>query len=151
MGTYQPKATDIVREWHVIDAKDLVLGQVATQAAHLLRGKHKPTWVPHMDVGDNVIIVNSDALDISLRKGSDKMYHFHSGYPGGLRSRNLDDMMAKDSTKVLELAIAGMLPHGRLGRQMAKKLFVYSGPDHPHAGQKPTPFVIASKKKEVNA
>jgi large subunit ribosomal protein L13 len=151
MGTYQPKASDIVREWHVIDAKDLVLGHVSTQAAHLLRGKHKPTWVPHMDVGDNVIIVNAAALDITPRKAADKMYHFHSGYPGGLRSMNLDQMMQRNPAKVLELAIKGMLPHGRLGRAMASKLYVYAGPDHPHAAQNPQPFVIASKKAQASA
>ncbi len=151
MGTYQPKATDIVREWHVIDAKGLVLGKVATEAAHLLRGKHKPMWVPHMDVGDNVIIINASELDISIRKGEDKNYYFHSGYPGGLRSMTLQDMMKKDPREVVELAIKGMLPHGRLGRQMIKKLHVYRGAEHPHAAQKPIPFEIKSKKDKVSA
>lgn len=151
MGTYQPKASEVTREWHVIDAKDLVLGKVATQAAHLLRGKHKPTWVPHMDVGDNVIIINASALDIPIKKGEQNEYHFHSGYPGGLRSLTLDQMMKKDSTRVVELAVKGMLPHGRLGRAMIKKLHVYAGETHPHASQKPQPFVIESKKEATNA
>ena len=146
MKTYQPKADDIVREWHVIDAQGLVLGHVSTQAAHLLRGKHKPTWVPHMDVGDNVIIINADKLDVSVRKGQAKNYYFHSGYPGGLRSATLEEMMEKDPTKVLELSIAGMLPHGRLGRAMVKKLHVYTGDSHPHEAQQPKEFTITPKK-----
>ncbi len=151
MGTYQPKAADIVREWHVIDAKDLVLGQVATHAAHLLRGKHKPMWVPHMDVGDNVIIVNADKLDISVRKSQDKNYYFHSGYPGGLKSSTLGEMMIKNPTKVLELAITGMLPHTRLGNAMASKLHIYAGEEHPHQAQQPKPFTIKTNKAKANA
>lgn len=151
MGTYQPKASDIVREWHLVDAKDLVLGHVSTHVAHLLRGKHKPTWVPHMDVGDNVIIINADKLDISLRKLEDKNYHFHSGYPGGLRSATLGEMMEKNPAKVLELSIAGMLPNGRLGRQMIKKLHVYAGENHPHAAQQPKPYTFKSNKESVKA
>lgn len=120
MGTYQPKASDIVHDWLVIDAQDLVLGHVSTHAAHLLRGKHKPTWVPHMDTGDNVIIINAAKLDISQRKLLDKEYHFHSGYPGGLRTLTLEQMMQRNPAKVLELSIKGMLPNGRLGRAMAE-------------------------------
>ena len=148
MGTYQPKASEIEREWLVIDAADHILGRVATHAAHLLRGKHKPTWVPHMDNGDNIIIINADKLDYSVRKGLDKKYNFHSGFPGGLRTLSLDQMMAKNSAKVIELAIEGMLPHGRLGRQMVGKLHVYKGADHPHIAQDPKPFVIESQKPE---
>jgi large subunit ribosomal protein L13 len=147
MGTYQPKASDIVRDWHIIDADGLVLGQIATRAAHLLRGKHKPTWVPHMDSGDNVIVINASKLDISARKLEDKDYNFHSGFPGGLRTLNLEQMMKRNPEKVIELAVAGMLPHGRLGRQMVKKLYVYASGEHPHAAQKPQPYVIESKKK----
>ena len=148
MGTYQPKASEIEREWLVIDAADQILGRVATHAAHLLRGKHKPTWVPHMDNGDNIIIINADKLDYSVRKGLDKKYNFHSGFPGGLRTLSLDQMMAKNYAKVIELAIEGMLPHGRLGRQMVGKLHVYKGADHPHIAQDPKPFVIESQKPE---
>lgn len=154
MGTYQPKASEIEREWLVIDAADHVLGRVATHASHLLRGKHKPTWVPHMDSGDNVIIINADKLDYSVRKGLDKKYNFHSGFPGGLRTLSLDQMMAKDSTKVIELAIKGMLPTGRLGRQMIDKLHVYKGAEHPHQAQAPKEFAIKSQKpadKKVKA
>ncbi|MBP9115505.1 MAG: 50S ribosomal protein L13 [Acidimicrobiia bacterium] len=154
MGTYQPKASEIQREWLVIDAADHVLGRIATQAAHLLRGKHKATWVPHMDCGDNIIIINSDKIDFSVRKGLDKKYNFHSGYPGGLRTLSLDQMMEKDSRKVIELAITGMLPHGRLGRTMIEKLHVYKGSEHPHIAQDPKPFVIESQKpadKKVKA
>lgn len=151
MGTYQPKASDIVREWHLIDATGLVLGQVSTRAAHLLRGKHKPMWVPHMDVGDHVVIINADKLDVSIRKAEDKNYYFHSGYPGGLRSTTLGEMMEKSPEKVLELSIKGMLPHTRLGNAMATKLHVYAGNEHPHAAQKPKPFVIESNKEQINA
>ena len=151
MGTYQPKAQDIVREWLVIDAKDMVLGQVATHAATLLRGKHKPMWVPHMDVGDNVIIINAEKLDISIRKSEDKNYYFHSGYPGGLKSSTLGELMEKNPAKVLELAITGMLPHTRLGSAMASKLHVYAGDTHPHQAQQPKPFVIKSNKAKANA
>jgi large subunit ribosomal protein L13 len=154
MGTYQPKASEIEREWLVIDAADHVLGRVATHASHLLRGKHKPTWVPHMDSGDNVIIINADKLDFTVRKGLDKKYNFHSGFPGGLRTLSLDQMMAKDSTKVIELAIKGMLPTGRLGRQMIDKLHVYKGAEHPHQAQAPKEFAIKSQKpadKKVKA
>ena len=154
MGTYQPKASEIEREWLVIDAADHVLGRVATHASHLLRGKHKPTWVPHMDSGDNVIIINADKLDFTVRKGLDKKYNFHSGFPVGLRTLSLDQMMAKDSTKVIELAIKGMLPTGRLGRQMIDKLHVYKGAEHPHQAQAPKEFAIKSQKpadKKVKA
>lgn len=151
MGTYQPKASEVTREWVLIDAKDLVLGRVSTQAAHLLRGKHKPTWVPHMDVGDNVIIINASKLDISIKKGSDKQYNFHSGFPGGLRSLTLDQMMQRNPAKVLELSIKGMLPNGRLGRAMIKKLHVYADDQHPHAAQQPKEFKIESKKVSTNA
>ncbi|MFN8016153.1 MAG: 50S ribosomal protein L13 [Acidimicrobiia bacterium] len=151
MGTHQPKASDIVREWHVIDAKDLVLGHVATQAAHLLRGKHKPTWVPHMDVGDNVIVINAEKIDVSAKKAADKNYYFHSGFPGGLRNLTLAEMIERKPEKVIELAVKGMLPHGRLGRAMSKKLHVYAGEEHPHAAQQPKAYEIKSKKEKTNA
>lgn len=151
MKTYQPKASDIVRDWFVIDAKGLVLGQLAVEVAHMLRGKHKPTWVPHMDVGDNIIIINAAELDISIKKGQDKEYFTHSGYPGGIKSATLDVMMKKDPRKVVEIAVKGMLPNGRLGRAMIKKLHVYRGAEHPHQAQQPKEYVVKSKRAAASA
>ena len=138
MPTYTPKRSEITREWHVIDAEGAILGRLATEVATLLRGKHKPTFAPHMDTGDFVIVVNASALAISPRKGQDKLYHRHTGYPGGIRTRNLDEMMAKHPERVVRLAVKRMLPKGPLGRKMLKKLKVHPGPTHPHAAQQPT-------------
>jgi large subunit ribosomal protein L13 len=146
LRTFTPKPDDIQRSWHVIDADGLVLGRVATQAAGLLKGKHKPTYAPHVDTGDHVIIVNAAKLDVSQRKLTDKQYHRHSGYPGGLTSESLEHLLARDPEKVVRLAVRGMLPKTRLGRKQLKKLRVYAGPEHPHAAQQPAPFAIASKR-----
>ncbi|ADJ26367.1 ribosomal protein L13 [Dehalogenimonas lykanthroporepellens BL-DC-9] len=135
MKTYSVKAGDITREWHVIDAKGKVLGQVATDAARLLMGKHKPIFCRHLDTGDGVIIVNAAAIEFSGKKGTDKMYYRHSGYPGGFRKASLNEMMAKKPTFALERAIRGMLPRNRLGAAMFGKLRVYAGAEHPHLGQ----------------
>ena len=137
MPTYTPKRSEITREWHVIDAEGAILGRLATEVATLLRGKHKPTFAPHIDTGDFVIVVNASALAISPRKGQDKLYHRHTGYPGGIRTRNLDEMMARHPDRVVKLAVKRMLPKGPLGRQMLKKLKVHPGPTHPHAAQQP--------------
>lgn len=137
MRTYTPKPADIQRQWHVLDGDGAVLGRLATEAATLLRGKHKPIWAPHVDTGDHVIIVNADKLAISPKKARDKIYHRHSGYPGGLRSENLQTLVARHPERVVRLAVRGMLPKNRLGRQMLKKLRVYAGPDHPHQAQQP--------------
>lgn len=137
MRTFTPKPGDIERAWHVIDADDAVLGRVATEAATLLRGKHKTTWAPHVDTGDHVIVVNAAKLRVTERKRTGKMYYRHSGYPGGLRSESLEHLLARDPEKVVRLAVRGMLPKGRLGRRQLKKLRVYSGPTHPHAAQQP--------------
>ena len=142
MRTYSPKPADIQRQWHVIDATDVVLGRLAVQTATLLRGKHKPTFAPHMDMGDFVIIVNADKVALSGNKATTKMAYRHSGYPGGLSATPIGELLAKDPRKAIEKAVWGMLPKNRLGRQMLKKLKVYSGPEHPHQAQKAQPFEI---------
>ncbi len=142
MRTYSPKPADITRQWHVIDAEDVVLGRLAVQAATLLRGKHKPTYAPHVDGGDFVIIVNAEKVALSGQKRTDKLAHRHSGYPGGLKSIAYGDLLEKDARKAVEKSVRGMLPKSRLGRQMIKKLKVYAGSEHPHAAQKPQPFEI---------
>ncbi|MCW0214645.1 MAG: 50S ribosomal protein L13 [Pseudonocardia sp.] len=142
MPTYSPKPGDITHAWHVIDASDIVLGRLATHAATLLRGKHKPTYAPHMDTGDFVVIINAEKIAVSGNKLTDKFVYRHSGYPGGLRKRSVGEMIEKHPDRLVEKAITGMLPKNRLGRAMAKKLKVYAGPSHPHAAQKPQPFEI---------
>jgi large subunit ribosomal protein L13 len=140
--TYSPKPGDITREWHVIDAEDIVLGRLAVQAANLLRGKHKPTFAPHMDMGDFVIVVNAEKVALSGDKKTSKLAYRHSGFPGGLTATPIGDLLEKDARKVVEKAVWGMLPKNKLGRQIIKKLKVYSGPNHPHAAQKAVPFEI---------
>lgn len=142
MRTYSPKPADIQRQWHVIDAEDVVLGRLAVTAANLLRGKHKPTYAPHMDMGDFVIIVNADKVALSGTKKTTKMAYRHSGYPGGLSATPIGELLDKDARKAIEKAVWGMLPKNRLGRQVLKKLKVYSGPNHPHQAQQATPFEI---------
>jgi len=140
--TYSPKPADIQRQWHVIDATDVVLGRLAVQAATLLRGKHKPMFAPHVDCGDFVIVVNADKVALSGNKSTAKLAYRHSGYPGGLSSIAYGDLLEKNPRRAIERAVWGMLPKNRLGRQMLKKLKVYAGPDHPHQAQKATPFEI---------
>lgn len=142
MPTYTPKAGDTTRSWYVIDATDVVLGQLAVAAANLLRGKHKPTFAPHVDGGDFVIIINADKVAISGNKLQNKMAYRHSGYPGGLRKRSIGDLMQKYPTRVVENAIVGMLPHNKLSRQVRKKLKVYAGSEHPHTAQQPVSYQI---------
>ena len=142
MRTFSPKPADINRQWHVIDAEDIVLGRLAVQAATLLRGKHKPTFAPHMDGGDFVVIVNAEKVSLSGNKRQDKLAYRHSGFPGGLKSIAYGDLLDKDPRKAVEKAVWGMLPKNRLGRQLIKKLKVYAGPEHPHAAQQPQPFEI---------
>lgn len=143
MRTYSPKPGDITREWHVIDATDVRLGRLAVQTANLLRGKHKAIFAPHVDTGDFVIIVNADKVSLSGNKRVTKLAYRHSGYPGGLTATPFGELLDKDPRKAIEKAVWGMLPKNRLGRQMLKKLKVYSGPDHPHAAQQATPFEIS--------
>ena len=142
MRTYSPKAGDIHREWHVIDATDVILGRLAVQSANLLRGKHKPIFAPHADTGDFVIIVNAEKVALSGDKKTSKMAYRHSGYPGGLSATPIGVLLEKDARKAIEKAVWGMLPKNRLGRQMLKKLKVYSGPAHPHQAQQAVPYEI---------
>ncbi len=142
MRTYSPKPGDVTHAWHVIDATDVVLGRLASQAAQLLRGKHKPIYAPHVDTGDFVVIVNADKVAISGNKRETKYLYRHSGYPGGLRKQTVGNLLEARSDKLVEKAIIGMLPHNSLGRSMARKLKVYSGPNHPHQAQQPQPFDI---------
>jgi large subunit ribosomal protein L13 len=145
--TYSPKAGEVTRAWHVIDAEDVVLGRLATQAAMLLRGKHKPIFAPHVDTGDFVVIVNAEKVALTGHKRDQAFVYRHSGFPGGLRKRSFGEMIEKQPDRLLEQAIKGMLPHNRLGRQIASKLKVYAGPDHPHAAQRPQPYVLEEKSK----
>jgi large subunit ribosomal protein L13 len=140
--TFSPKAADITRAWHVIDATDVVLGRLASQAAQLLRGKHKAIYAPHVDTGDFVVIINADKVAISGNKLVGKKLYRHSGYPGGLREQTVGDLLASRPDKLVEKAIIGMLPRGSLGRQMARKLKVYAGAAHPHTAQRPQPYQI---------
>ena len=142
MRTYSPKSGDVQRQWFVIDANDVVLGRLATQAATLLRGKHKPIFAPHMDVGDFVIVVNAEKVALTGDKLTKKLMYRHSGYPGGLRATTYKDLLEKSPQKAVEKAIKGMLPHNTLGRQMLSKLKVYAGPEHPHQAQQPVAFEI---------
>jgi large subunit ribosomal protein L13 len=140
--TYAPKAGDTTRVWHVIDAKDVVLGRLAVAAANLLRGKHKPTFAPNVDGGDFVIIVNAGKVAISGDKLQNKLAYRHSGYPGGLRKRTIGELMQKHPDRVVEKAIVGMLPKNKLSRQVKRKLHIYAGPEHPHTAQQPVPYEI---------
>ena len=136
-NTYMQKKEDVKRTWYVIDAEGKNLGRVATEVAKLLRGKHKPTYTPHIDCGDYVIIVNASKVNLTGNKMKDKIYYNHSGYTGGLRERTAEVMLENYPVEMVERAVKGMLPKGRLGRQMFKKLFVYEGAEHPHTAQKP--------------
>jgi len=138
--TYSPKAAEITREWLVIDAEGLVLGRVATVAASLLRGKHRTYFAPHLDTGDNVIIVNAAKVVLTANKAAQKFAYHHSGYPGGLRSTSWQTLMDTDPEKLVFDAVKGMVPKNRLGRAQMGKLFVYAGAEHPHAAQMPTPY-----------
>ncbi len=135
--TYMAKADEVVRKWYVVDATDKTLGRLATEIAHVLRGKHKPEYTPHLDVGDFVVVINAEKVAVTGRKLDQKMYYRHSGYPGGIKSISLRRQLEKFPERVLEAAVRGMLPHGPLGRQMFKKLKVYAGPAHPHEAQQP--------------
>ena len=137
MNTFMEKKETIERKWYVIDAENVSLGRLATKAATILRGKHKPTFTPHIDCGDYVIIVNAEKVKLTGKKLSDKMYYNHSRYAGGLRERTAGEMVEKYPEEMIERAVKGMLPKGRLGRQMYTKLFVYAGPEHKQQAQKP--------------
>ena len=137
MKTYMQRKEDVVRDWYVIDAEGQTLGRLATKVASVLRGKHKPTYTPHVDGGDFVIVVNANKVKLTGNKLNDKIYYNHSRYTGGLRERTAKEMIEKYPVEMIEKAVKGMLPKGRLGRQMYKKLFVYAEGNHPHSAQKP--------------
>ena len=151
--TYTPTPADIQRDWVVVDATDLPLGRLSSRVAQIRRGKHKPTFAPHMDGGDYVIVVNAEKVAISGSKELDKSYFRHSGYPGGLTELSFAEMRQKHPDRIIESAVKGMLPKNKLGRQMIKKLKVYAGPDHPHAAQNPQPLdlgIRANNGKKVS-
>lgn len=147
MRTYSPKASEITRKWYVIDAEDLVLGRLSTEAARILRGKHKPVYAPHLDMGDHVIVVNADKVVLTADKAQKKMVYRHTGYPGGLKSSTFADAQARKPEEAVRRAIKGMLPKNRLGAQMLTKLKVYAGPHHPHSAQQPEPLDIAAARR----
>lgn len=140
--SFMANAQNIERKWYVVDATDLTLGRLSTEVATILRGKHKPTFTPHVDCGDYVIIVNAEKVALTGSKLDDKMYYRHSGYPGGLKSRTAKRMLELQPQKVLEKSIRGMLPKNRLGDDMYRKLYVYAGPEHPHQAQKPEAYTL---------
>jgi len=135
--TYYAKPGEVEREWLLIDAEDQVLGRVASKAATILKGKHKPQYTPHVDTGDFVIIINADKIKVTGVKSTDKVYYHHTGYPGGLKSETFEEAMRKHPERVIEDAVKGMLPKNTLGRAMGRKLKVYAGPEHPHKAQSP--------------
>ncbi|MGE9809329.1 MULTISPECIES: 50S ribosomal protein L13 [unclassified Janibacter] len=143
MRTYTPKPGDVTRAWHIIDATDVVLGRLASQAAILLRGKHKTIFAPHVDTGDFVIIINADKVALTGAKLEQKKAYSHSGYPGGLKTQSYTELLERHPEKAVEKAIRGMLPRNTLGRQQLSKLKVYAGAEHPHAAQQPKPYTIS--------
>jgi large subunit ribosomal protein L13 len=149
--TFSPKPDDITRAWHIVDADGLVLGRLATEVAAILRGKHKPTFAPHVDGGDHVIVVNTDKVVLTSGKAESKIAYRHSGYPGGLTATTYSDLMIDRSDQVVRNAITGMLPKNRLGRQMATKLKVYRGAEHPHAAQSPEVLDLPGARRTASA
>ncbi len=143
MRTYSPKPGDITKEWHVIDATDVVLGRLASQVATLLRGKHKATFAPHVDGGDFVIVINAEKVALTGAKATDKMVYRHSGFPGGLKEMPIGELLERNPKRVIENAVKGMLPHTKLGAAQIRNLKVYAGPEHPHAAQQPQVFEIS--------
>jgi large subunit ribosomal protein L13 len=148
--TYSPKPADITRAWWIVDADGLVLGRLATEVASVLRGKHKPTFAPHVDTGDHVIVINADKVVLTSNKADSKLAYRHSGYPGGLSATSYADLMIDRADQVVRDAVRGMLPKSRLGRQMATKLKVYRGADHPHTAQSPEPLEIPGARRTAS-
>jgi large subunit ribosomal protein L13 len=140
--TYTPRPAEVEKRWWVVDAEGEILGRLASRVASVLRGKHKAQFSPHADTGDYVVVVNAARVAVTGNRLSQKMYYRHSGYPGGLREETLEHLLARRPERVIRLAVEGMLPHNRLGRQLAGKLKVYAGPDHPHAAQAPVPLAL---------
>jgi len=147
LRTFTPKAADITRAWHLVDADGLVLGRLATEIARVLRGKHKPIFSPHMDTGDHVVVINAANIVLTSDKAGDKYAYRHSGYPGGLKRISYAYLLVRNPEEVVRRAVRGMLPKGTLGRQQLDKLKVYAGPDHPHAAQAPQPLDLAPARK----
>ena len=147
--TYSPKPGDINRVWHVVDATDLPLGRLASEVATILRGKHKPTYAPHVDGGDFVIVVNAEKVAVTSNKSQTKIYYRHSGYPGGIKAETFENLRERRPEAIIERAVTGMLPKNKLGRQMARKLKVYAGPNHPHVAQGPQPLELDIRKVEL--
>ncbi|MBA6412980.1 50S ribosomal protein L13 [Parahaliea sp. F7430] len=137
MKTFSAKAEEVSRDWFVVDASDKTLGRLASEIAHRLRGKHKPEYTPHVDTGDYIVVINAEKIRVTGAKATDKMYHHHTGYPGGLKSMSFEKLIEKAPERVLQGAVKGMLPRNPLGRAMFKKLKVYAGTEHPHAAQQP--------------
>lgn len=147
MKTFSAKASEVRRDWFVIDAENIVLGRLATEVARRLRGKHKAEYTPHVDTGDNIIVVNVEKLRVTGNKRDAKMYYRHSGYPGGLKTTTFDKLQAEHPERVLELAVKGMLPKNPLGRQMYRKLHIYAGGEHPHTAQQPKELKLKDSKE----
>ena len=144
--THSVKESEITRQWWVVDGNGMVLGRLAAQVAHVLRGKHKPTYTPHLDTGDHVVVINADKVKLSGNKIEQKIWYRHSQYPGGMRELRYDKLMAERPALVVEKAVKGMLPRNRLGRAMARKLNVYAGGEHPHAAQKPQRLEMSNRR-----
>jgi len=151
VSTYSPKASEIQRAWHVVDAEGLVLGRLATEVANILRGKHKPTYTPHIDTGDHVIIVNADKVVLTNGKANSKMVYHHTGYTGGIRSETYANKMARKPEQAVYDTIRGMIPKTRLGSAQITKLKVYAGPTHPHSAQQPQPLEIEHARARARA
>lgn len=147
--TFTPKAGDITRQWWVVDASDLPLGRLASEVAQILRGKHKPTFAPHVDVGDFVVVVNAEKVAVTSGKSQEKIYYRHSGYPGGLSAESFEALRTRRPEAIIERAVRGMLPKNRLGRSMIRKLKVHAGAEHPHAAQQPQSLTFDIRKIEV--
>ena len=147
--TYSPKPADIERAWWVVDATDLPLGRLASEVAQVLRGKHKPIFAPHMDTGDHVIVVNADRVAVTSEKAQQKIYYRHSGFPGGIKAETFEALKTRRPEAIVERAIRGMLPKNKLGRQMARKLKVYAGAEHPHQAQSPAPLDLKLRKVDA--
>jgi large subunit ribosomal protein L13 len=147
LRTYTPKAADITRAWHLVDADGLVLGRLATEVARILRGKHRPYFTPNLDTGDHVVVVNAAKIVMTSNKADDKFAYRHSGYPGGLKQVSYAELLDRNPEEVIRRAVRGMVPKGTLGRQQLEKLKVYAGPDHPHEAQGPVPLDIAPARR----
>ena len=142
MKTLSAKPESVTRDWYVVDAADKTLGRLSTEIARRLRGKHKPEYTPHVDTGDYIVVVNADKVRVTGRKSTDKRYYRHTGYPGGIRSMNFEEMIERHPERVIEYSVKGMLPRGPLGREMFRKLKVYAGDEHPHTAQQPQQLEI---------